>query len=131
MANDTKGTPEDTSTPKKEDRDAQPAPSDTPTHAKKDTRTLMPTKEKEESDEYEYETKTNYPPRGSDAELISKETAEYKIGKPFHRCGICRMYSDNHCSIVRGYIVPEMGCKYYQKKWDGSVGITMMIGKRK
>ena len=49
-------------------------------------------------------------------EMVSKETAEYQKGKPFHRCGLCMYYRAHKCDIVRGYIAPMMGCKYFAKK---------------
>lgn len=36
-------------------------------------------------------------------------------GKPFHRCGVCRMYVDpNRCSLVAGLIRPYGHCKRFE-----------------
>lgn len=61
----------------------------------------------------------------SRGEQVTKETAEYKKGTPFHRCGICQYREGERCEIVAGYIAPYQSCKYFQKKWDGSMAIKV------
>lgn len=48
-------------------------------------------------------------------EKFTKESAEYKKGAPFHRCGICEYYRAHRCSLVTGDIEPMMGCKFFEK----------------
>ena len=114
----TKGTPDDDTTPTHTDKKAQPKDSDTPTNAKSDTRTLQPTKEQKEVNDVSYENQSFYPPSWTRSEKMNKETAEYKKGTPFHRCGSCTYYQSSHCKIVKGHISPEMSCEYYQEKYD-------------
>lgn len=128
----TDGTPFDDSTPKHSDKAAQPPDNDTPTKAKADSRTTMPTREeREENQEYRpTHPDKPYPPSWTRTEKMKKETAEYRKGKPFHSCGSCRHYSDRECDVVAGYISPDMGCSYYQEKYSPE-NFMVMIGKRK
>ncbi len=48
-------------------------------------------------------------------EKFTKENAEYKKGKPFHRCGLCEYYRAHKCDLVAGYVEPMMGCKYFER----------------
>lgn len=120
------GTPDDDSTPTKVDTKAQPADSDTTVKGKKDTRSLMPSKKMEEEDSESYETRSFYPPSWTRSEKMSKEEAEYKQGKPFHHCGKCTYYSDSHCRVVRGYISPSMGCRYFQEKYSPNISMAVI-----
>lgn len=126
----TNRTPNDDSTPTHEDTAAQPPKDVTPTNYKKDSRTLKP--QYDEDDEELYAPKTRYPPSWTREEKMSKETAEYRQGKPFHHCGICSYYQSSSCKIVRGYIAPSMGCSYFQEKYDpGRFGVTIVTAKRR
>jgi hypothetical protein len=107
----------DDSTPTHLDKKDQPPMSDTPAKNKPDNRTLKPTEQTHEAN-IEAEETYQFPPSRISKEKVSKENAEYMQGKPFHRCGICTYYQSNHCKVVRGYISPEMGCKYFQEKYD-------------
>jgi len=52
-------------------------------------------------------------------EQYSKEDAEYRVGVPFERCGQCEFFKNPHaCEIVRGYIVQQQVCKFFDKKFD-------------
>lgn len=46
---------------------------------------------------------------------FTKENAEYKKGAPFHRCGLCEYYRGHGCELVAGYVMPMMGCKFFEK----------------
>jgi hypothetical protein len=123
----TTGTPEDDSTPTHSDQKAQPKDKDTPVNNKSDGRTLQPTQEQKEANSKAYETQDYYPPGWTRSEKMSKETAEYKKGTPFHTCGGCTYYQSSHCKIVRGYISPEMSCLYHQEKYDPDRFKSIMI----
>jgi hypothetical protein len=49
-------------------------------------------------------------------EKVSKETAEYRKGSAFERCGLCCYMHGQTCDVVRGYIAPYQVCKYFQPK---------------
>lgn len=49
-------------------------------------------------------------------EKVSKETAEYRKGSAFERCGECSYMRGETCEIVRGYIGKYMVCKYFCPK---------------
>jgi hypothetical protein len=49
-------------------------------------------------------------------EKVSKETAEYRKGSAFERCGMCCYMHGETCDIVRGYIGRYMVCKYFCPK---------------
>lgn len=53
-------------------------------------------------------------------EKVSKETAEYRKGTPFRRCGQCCYMHGQTCEIVAGYIAPYQVCKYFQPKMGES-----------
>ena len=122
------GTPDDDSTPTKSDQTAQPKDKATTVNTKKDTRSLMPSKEDEAEDEVSYETRHYFPPSWTNFEKMSKEDAHYGQGKPFHNCGTCTYYQSSHCKVVRGYIEQSMGCKYFSKKYDSTKFSKLMRG---
>lgn len=126
----TNRTPNDDSTPTHEDTAAQPPKDVTPTNYRKDSRTTM-RPERDDDDEESYGPKYKYPPSWTREEKMSKEQAEYRQGKPFHRCGICSYYQSSACKIVRGYISPSMGCSYFSEKYDPQrFGVTILTRRK-
>lgn len=130
MKNDKDLDNNDESTPKKSISPNQPESTITTTKGKKDNRSNVP-KNDDDGDEYDPTEsfrggKYSYPPSYTMYEKISKETAEYKQGMPFHNCGKCNYYQAGHCKIVRGYIAQSMGCKYFSEKYTPMiVGIAI------
>jgi hypothetical protein len=69
-----------------------------------------------------------YPWRAlSHGEKITKETAAYQKGTPFHRCGICQYRDGQTCEIVAGYISVYQSCKFFQKKWSADDAISVSV----
>ena len=134
MKNDKDLDNNDESTPKKAQTPQQPESSITPTKGKKDNRTPVP-KNDDDGDEYQPEENwrggtSNYPPSYTLYEKMSKESAGYRQGMPFHNCGKCNYYQAGHCKIVRGYIAQSMGCKYYSEKY-APMSFAVVVSKRK
>jgi hypothetical protein len=46
---------------------------------------------------------------------VAKASVDYSHGKPHAHCGICRHYHDHACTIVVGYIEPQMWCELFAK----------------
>lgn len=130
MAKDT----DDTSTPSKVDEEAQYPDNETPTKNKRDKRQLVPkhSKDDQDDDADDWRGGSDYPPSWTMYEKASKEVAAFRVGGPFHRCGLCSYYSGNSCKIVRGYVSPNMSCRFFQKKYEAAdySKVTMRINRR-
>jgi hypothetical protein len=109
-----------------------PKDSDTPTRSKKDERSLVDHDYDDDNDDHPWRGgQTRYPPSWTLYEKMKKEEAQYQKGQPFHNCGKCSFYQSGHCQIVLGHISPEMGCRYFQQKYEAQVFFTGIRLKRK
>lgn len=123
---------DDTSTPTKIDIEEQISDDETPVKNKRDKRQLVLKKNRDEDDDADdWRGGSDYPPSWTMYEKASKEVAEFRVGGPFHRCGLCSYYSGNTCKIVRGYVSPNMSCRFFQKKYEASdYGVAIVKRRR-
>lgn len=50
---------------------------------------------------------------------MNKAQADYGMGQPFRRCGVCEHYRANRCKIVEGKIDPLGLCEYWSCADEG------------
>lgn len=50
---------------------------------------------------------------------FNKAQADYGLGQPFRRCGVCSFYRATRCKIVQGKIDPMGLCEYFKCSDEG------------